>query len=981
MVSFKFFVFLFLIPIVFSSLCINVDFYPVTVNKDNSFEIGPKKESCYKYTLTSTKGKKLILVFPKTISSTSEVLLYKSKSDIQIMSGEYRNYLERFLINENGFKEIDLSNYSQEIFFVIRDGKYNLDYKNYFILYDTEIPIALTEGKPLTIKYFVKNNEYKFSFESKKNLTFVYSTKVKNKKYISITYDNKIILPKSIDQTDHLFNLKNENATISKQLYITVEDIEEGNEDQEFSVIVYEKNINQFFGVTRGTVLTTNYLSLNYGDENQIFFFYYKLEANNNKINSINIKLNSLVYKENYINIQTGSYHSMKDIPDNEKDIYFRFNENKFPIKYNNNSNDYTKIFYQDSDTSFTYRYIYFKIEILKTEKYFSPQDFTIIIGHGVEEKYYKTIDYNKVQVISIVLQPNIPYYFKINIDEKEKYLFTSPKPDTTVYTKGELIYTDENNNIKYNENTFTDLDEIIILSGISELTVSVLNNKSSIEYYYLEKFVEKDMTIIENNRNYEPIEITFDKEECENKKKKYLLGIYNKKIYGNYNKSYVKYWTSKKGDFNVFYRNGISYEKNSIFPSSDKFLQKKEYTIMLKFHLDFFTFTCKKPGILSLRSPYKIFNETTHMIIQNSISTLSISNKLEILQFTAPMKDPSNFYLYLGIFSKYGRRIKINPDYAPLFKERTIEYDTPFLCSVDLHKYQSDQLAIKIQAEENTEIEVIEVIKYNFTTYSIISNYKKKKITTNNLVRYLPQTTEKITFKINGLKDVVIIYGFVPLFSNDVNYLPMAYQFSGNNIHRKLASKKESIIIKNPFLHSDEILYKKYLAFVCSIQKYEKYSFEAQVIADKEEQKAKKDEDFAVKVSLSVVGVLILIIVIGIVIYYFVKKKKSKKTEDLDEFIKQEDNTNNNEDNNNYNNENNNNNNEENLNEEENNIDSQIENNNLIVNSNYNSISSENNKNNNKKNNNNNKNKYIRKFDDEEDEDDRRLYKSFSED
>ena len=246
--------------------------------------------------------------------------------------------------------------------------------------------------------------------------------------------------------------------------------IEEGYEDQEFSVIVYEKNINQFFGVTRGTVLTTNYLSLNYGDENQIFFFYYKLEANNNKINSINIKLNSLVYKENYINIQTGSYHSMKDIPDNEKDIYFRFNENKFPIKYSNNSNDYTKIFYQDSDTSFTYRYIYFKIEILKTEKYFSPQDFTIIIGHGVEEKYYKTIDYNKVQVISIVLQPNIPYYFKINIDEKEKYLFTSPKPETTVYTKGDLIYTDENNNIKYNENTFTDPDEIIILSGISDL-------------------------------------------------------------------------------------------------------------------------------------------------------------------------------------------------------------------------------------------------------------------------------------------------------------------------------------------------------------------------------------------------------------------------------------------------------------------------------------------------------------------------------
>ena len=167
MASFKFFVFLFLIPIIFSSLCININFYPVSVNKDNSFEIGPKKESCYKYTLPSTK-KKIILVFPKTISSTSEVLLYNSKSDIQMISGEYRKYLDRFLINENAFKEIDLSNYQSEIFFIIRDGKYNQDYKNYFILYDTEIPITLNEGKPLTIKYFLKNNEYKFDFQSKK---------------------------------------------------------------------------------------------------------------------------------------------------------------------------------------------------------------------------------------------------------------------------------------------------------------------------------------------------------------------------------------------------------------------------------------------------------------------------------------------------------------------------------------------------------------------------------------------------------------------------------------------------------------------------------------------------------------------------------------------------------------------------------------------------------------------------------------------
>ena len=958
MSSFKFFVFLFLIPIIFSSLCININFYPVSVNKDNSFEIGPKKESCYKYTLPSTK-KKIILVFPKTISRTSEVLLYKSKSDIQMISGEYRKYLDRFLINENAFKEIDLSNYQSEIFFIIRDGKYNQDYKNYFILYDTEIPITLNEGKPLTIKYFLKNNEYKFDFQSKKNLIFVYSTKVKNKKYISITYDNQAIFQKGIDQSDHLFYLKNENSTISKRLYVTVEDIEEGNEDQEFSVVVYEKNITQFFEVKRETPYTTNYLSLNKAEENQIFFFYYKLETSINKINTINIKLNPLAYTSDYIRIQSGSYHSMKDIPDNEKDIYFRFNGNKFPIRYDNISKEYIKIYYQDSDTSFTYRYIYFKVEISKTENYFSPQDFVITIGQGVEEKYFKTISYYKAQVISVALKPNIPYYLKINIDANEKYLLTSPLPESTTYTKGDLIYTDENNIIKINENIFTDPDEIIVLSGISELTLSIINNKSSlsVEYYYLEKFVDKEVTIIENYRNYEPIELVFDKEECEADKKKYILGIYNKKIYGEYNKTYTKYWTSNNGGrFNVYYRNGISVEQNSIFPIKDKYLQKKEYTIILRYYLDFFTFRCKKPGTISLRSPYKIFNETTHIIGQNSIMKISLSNKLEILQLSAPLKDPT-YFLFVGIFSKFGKSIKISPDCPQLFRERTIYGDQPLLLMIDLHKFQQDQLALKLLAEESTQIEVVEVMRYNFTEYTVLSNYKQRKITDNNLVRFLKPNTKQITFKLNGLKDTEIVFGYVKLFTDNVNYLPMAFQFKEDNfLRRKLASKIESVTIKNPFLNNYEVNNKKYLAFVCSIPDYKYHSYEAQVILDDEEKKAKKDNNLAVKISLSIVGVLILIVIVVIVIYYLVKKKKDKKTEDLDEYIKQEDSKNNND-------------NIESINDEENNIDTQIENNNVTKNSNYNSISSDN-----------NKNKYIKKFDDEDD-DDRRLYKSFSED
>lgn len=955
MVSFKFFLFVFFFPVVFSTLCLNKNFLQVSVNKDNQYEFGINKESCYKYTLSSTK-KKIILVFPKSISSTSEVLLYKAKGDIQMTNGQYKNYLDRFLINENAFKEIDLKNYDSEIFIIIRDGKYNKDYNNYFILYDTEIPITLTEGKPLTIKYFVKNNEYKFDFESKKNLTFVYSTKVKNKKYISITYDNQTISPKGIDQSDHIFNLKNDNSSLSKKLYVTVEDIEEGNEDQEFSVIVYEKNITQFFEVKRGVPLKTNYLSVNQADENQIFFFYYKLDSNNNKINTINLKLDPQAYADNYINIESGSYHSIKNIPDYEKNIYFRFSQNKFPIKYDTYSKELKKIFYQDTDTSFTYRYIYFKVEISKIEKYFSPQNFLITIGNGLEEKYYKTLDYYKVQVINLSLEPYITYYLKLNLDPKEKYLLTSPLPETTTYFKGDLIYMDENNNIKINENNFKDPDEIIVISGISELTLSILSNKSTIEFYYLEKFDEKYVTIFENYRNFDPFVLTFNKEECDNNKKKYLLGIYNKEVYNKFNKTYTKYWTSNDGgDFKVYYRNGIAFEKSNIFPTSDKYLQNKEYTILLRSILDFFTFTCVKPGTLYLRSPFKMFNETTHIIGQNSVNSISLSNKLEILQLSAPMKDPTRF-LYIGIFSKYGKRVKISPDEPSLFMDTIIEGDRPFLQKVDLYRFQSDQLAIKLLAEESTEIEAIEVIKYNFTEYTVLRDFKMQKVKDNNFVRFLPYRARDFTFNLNGLKDVEITFGLVELFTRDTNYLPMAYQFKEGAIRTKLSKKRESIKIRNPYAEKEpKDRNKKYLAFVFSINNYEHYEYEAQVFSIEEEKRAKEDNNLAVKVSLSVVGVFILLIIIGIIVFYYVKKNKSKKTDDLDEYVKQEDN-----------------NNTESINDEENNIDTQIKNNNVVTNSNYNSISSEKDK---------NKTKYIRRFDDEEDDDDKRLYKSFGED
>ena len=938
MVYLRILIFIFLVPFIFSSLCLNKDFNYIAPNQENTFEVGPYEESCFKYSLSSTK-KKIILVFPKTLSLTSEVLLYKSKSDISMAKDEYQNFLDRFLINENSFKEIDLSNYENEIYIIIRDGSYVEVYNNYFILYDPELPIALSEGVPLTIKYFVKNTEYKFEFSSNKNLTFVYSTKIKSKKYISITYNDQIILPKNIDRSDHKFNLKSENSTM-KKLYVTVEDIEEGTEDQEFSVIVYEKNITQFFEIKEGTIYTTNYLSLNKDDETQIFFFYYNL-GGYSKTNTINFKLDPENKISEYINIQSGVYHSVKEIPDDEKDAYFRFNENKFPIKYDINSEEYKKLYFQDSDTSFPHRCIYFKVEISKVKKYFSPQNFLITIGKYLE-KSNTNIKYYKTQIIKETIKPLIPLHIKLILDPKEKYLLTSPLPSNTIFTKGDLIIKDENLNILQNQDNFMDPDNIIIISDISELTITLIYPEIFIANLYLEKIKKEEVYIIENYRNYEPFELVFDENECDDDQKKYLLGIYNKEIYSKYNKTYTKYWTSNDGDFNVYYRNNILPEKDSLFPLNDKYLQKKEYTIMLNFYIDFFTFTCNKPGTLSLRSPYKIFNETTHKVGQNSFLKFTISNKLEILQLTAPMKPPNN-YLYFGIFSKYGKKIKISPDCPSLFQDTTIEGDQVFLQKIDLYKFESDQLAIKLTAEESTQLEAVEVIRYNFTEYTVIKNSVKRELSDNHFVKFLDYETKEIKVKINKLKDVEIVYGIVQLFTNDINYLPMAYQFKDDNIKRKTIKKKETLKIKNPFVNENDSR-KKYLAFVFSIPSANYYEYEAQIIQDTQEDYDDDDEDdlSVLGIVIAVIGTIVLFVIIGIVIYYKIKNRKT--TKDGDEIIDNE-------------------------------YDS---NNNNVENTNYNSINSDNDSNNNNNNTNNNVSKTYR-FDDEED--DKRLYKSFEDD
>ena len=867
----KNFLILILFPLSLSHTCLEGNFLPTLVNEENIFAVGPNSEGCFLYLLSKTKNK-ISLIFPKMISPSAEIVIYKSKSDISMKDNSYVNYVDRFLASENTFKEIDVKDFDQYIFIIIRDHNFSEEYSNKFILYDTQIPIPLHDGKPITMKYFFSTNIYNFVYMSTGNFTFIYSSKVKLKKYINATYNNQTKIEKKIDETDEILYLKSYDPT-EKYFYFTVEDIEPGTEDQEFSVIVYEGGIFKFNEIERNKKYTINYINCNKLDEPQIFFFYYLL-GDLKGSNTINFKLDPAAYKTDYIKIVSGSFHSDKELKDDDFEKYFHFDKNKFPIEYDLDSEIYKKIYFQDTDTSYPYRYIFFKVEIYKLNNYYSPQNFLVTVGEEMSVIEYINMIFFSNNVITKIIKPYFPTYFKIILNPKERYIFVSPYPKNTIYIEGDLVKRDENQNIIVNKDYYTDEDEVFAFTGLSEFTVAVFCSESFEANFYIERYNENDLIILENFRNNDPISITFRQDECAVNKKKYIVGIYNKEYYTKLNKTFVKYWTTKDGEMRAYYRNNITVEGKNLFPYAKKYSIEKEEYIYINNYVDFFTFTCIKAGTLTLRSTFKIFNETTHKIGQNTLNRIKIGSETEIVQLTSPIKPPVN-YLHCAIFSCYGKKIKIYPDTPELFKETTIENDNIFTLKIDLSKFEPDQLAIKVKAEDKTEIEVVEIIKYNYTEYTVIKDNKMTHLTDNLFVRFLNNNSQKIKVTIKGLAGVPIAYGIVKLFTYDVDFLPYPTQFK-DTIIRKTASEVENLEIQNNFYGVNDN--KKYTAFIFAITNFKYYEFDAQVIEG--------DESNSGGNSLTIILFIIfgtVIIIIVVILYFFVKEKKKENKYEME--------------------------------------------------------------------------------------------------
>ena len=863
-----FFISLLFLKSSFSLLCINSDFDQIFPNSPRSFQIQPLKEACFKYKLPDNKST-ISLIFSVVNSYTAEVLIYKAKNLIMIDDKNYLNYEEKYKIIENSFKEIDVKDFYDYVYIIIRDAKNYFFYDN-IILYDSELPINLEPNEPTNIKHFMKNNKYIFNFSSNRNLQVIYSTKIQSGKLLSIEYDKNKILEKQLDNNDSIINLKNENAK-NKLLQIIVENIN-NNIEQDFSIIIYEKDKDDFIEVKENNLIKVNYIK-----NNLVQNFYFFCDISEYKTSSsINIKLDYNTKFNKYINIISDIKYSFSGLKP-EHFIHLIPSENRIEYSYDINSDENIKFFFNGKERDYFYRYFILKLEIKDYGVYYTPKYFTISLSKELEEIDLKNIPEYHTELININSIMDIPSYYRLNLDKECNYIFSSQNQDYMKLIKGDLLI-----DSSINKNYIDNQNDIIIITDTSELTLQISDIELNKEKIYIEKIKSEDITIIENERNNNEIKITMPEEYCKNNKRKYFIGTYDKDKYGDRGIIANKYWKNEDdAEIELYYKNNLDIDNASIFPSSNIYKKLPFTSFILDTNIDLFSFTCTKPGTIIIKPLMKSFKEKTHIIGQNSITFISLNSKEEILQLTAPLILEKNCdkFLYLSIQTiQENNDVQIKPDTNGLFKEEQIKENKIIYEKIDINKYKSDELALRIISDGMADIEVIEVIHYDFSEYYEIKDEKKNKINKNNFVKFINKDSKKIKINIDGLNQVPIYYSLVKLAINDTNYIPLVYNFKNDYIYKTI-SKNEIIEIDNKFYGQNDNI-KEYIAFIFSIKNNNmNYEYDVQIQEGTNLYSAIEGKKSWI-ISLIVVLVIFLIL-IGVIIY--LRKKRKEQIIDIE--------------------------------------------------------------------------------------------------
>lgn len=847
------------------------NYQEIKINSPQKMKVGPEKEYCFKYKLTSNKNY-ISLTFLTGNTYTGEVFIYNSFKKIKINdSKKYIDSDSHYFIYNNNFKEINVKNYEEEyVFIIVRDSKHYY-FVDYLLLYDSEVPITMEPGIPLTFKNFMSTGNYSFSFSSFKKVKVIITS---NQKGLSINIgtlvhglhkDNKFQLDKHL-----IFEYKDYAETTTYNINI---EKAHDSQNQHFSIILYE-NMEEYKEIKKNDNIEVKYLIAEYKDIKKQDFYFYADVSNYKSSNSINFKLDFLNKKQNYINIKAKLINQDDEI--NQLGLSsINFEENLLKGEYDVFSDEYKKFYFNINNIDGAHKYIAIKVEISGIQdKYYNVKSFNISIGQDMEVYDFRANNNYNASSFKLDMISYIPTYAKLLFDASSKYLLNIPYEDYIQLIKGDILEVDGINH-KYLDNP----TNLHIIEGIFEVTIRLFGYKHIVNLN-VQKYNPNEVIIIpQKDRNDEVYSREFSENECQDGKIKYL--IYNYDINNNEHggNKISKYWTTDNAEFKLYHKNNTKIVDRSILPSN-KFIVEKETQFESNSNVDLFGITCSKQGTLYIRPVRKSFKHKTHDIKENSLNLINLSTQNEILQIMLPIKNAPN-HIYFSLLSLDGKDIKIKPNTKELFNETSVEKKI-FTLEVDTKKYKMDQLAIEISSDGYRSIEVVETSDCNICKYQIIQkNETKVNIKNNNFVKFLNENETEINIAFNDLEKLDVAYGIVNLGTNDSKYLPSAFNFK-NGIKQEISKENMHINIK---VNKTNDSLKPYKAFVFSVKKNEmvkKYKIEFTTEKGREEKAFLSDSKDIILLSSTSLS-LISAITFLIYIYIANKKKNNLNMQDFE--------------------------------------------------------------------------------------------------
>ena len=900
MLSNKFLFSLFLIlSFAISMLNSSQEFKEIESMKAAEFKINTKETAYFKYKLNGKEapiGLKFILANLYTVN----VLVYKTYDD-----ENHNELFEEYQLAHNQFKEINVKNFDEYVYIVIKMTNIYYYYQDYLMIYDCNKPIELKANEVLTINNFLSNNKYIINFPvTDKDLVVYYNTQNSedNERIITIEQGEKIY----IDQGNNSYYKQSINIETNDTLIIIIEnrinEVDKDNINPEFSIIVYENENNyNFNNIIQEETKKISYI---FNDEPQIFYFYanitsYELPStlnfklNYNYFNTKNIKIKSSILE---LNEEINQEYLENNIP----------KENLLKSSYDDESDEYYRIYFNKQNSANKYSYILVSLEINDATFYRGSRALEISLSNSPDIHNFENIPANELQKIEVKSRNYVPYYLKLKLEPNEKYVLTSKNQFITKFIKGDLLQED-NINKNYLENS----NELIVLSNIEELTIKIFGSGKNV-IFNIEKMNISEFEYRENERNNNEIyEFNMEKGQI-----KYILGTFNVDEYAFGELKVNYYGTIESGDFELYYRNNISdNEVGSIFSMDDKYSQKFYEIFTLKTNLDLFVVKCKESGIMSLRPQYKTFNLTTHLIKENSFNEINIHELSEVVQLSAPIaKSTNSETLYFSVhFINNDKLLNsdnetayviISPDTPGVFDEGKIQINEIFKTSINLKKYAQDQLAFYVTTNVySILIEVTETIKDKYTSYTEIQEGENKGINANNVIWQIDLYNQSayINITVENLQNEEISLGIIQTSEDDINYIATADKYP-NSIKKKITKPMESFYLKNEYYNNQTNEIENYLYFIMSILGNKdnlNYNLNIQFIDEEEIPPSdttidttsdsgqnpaagdKDDNTATIAIICVVVGVVVILLVI-LLIYHFKKKKNSDDIEKI---------------------------------------------------------------------------------------------------